>query len=138
MTSVPASVPFSATDQLGDLAARRSQDLVGEEIEEERCFRNTLIGHPTDRYLLKDENPGGVLDQHVYLSFEKDGQTDPYGVAVVPATVGALTEGHILVSNRSGRSFTSDGRRTEQRCRVSLGVSRPSRFSSPRLKGGAS
>ena len=38
-------------------------------------FRNALLGHATDRYLAGYEKPGGVLSQHVYLSFSKAGQT---------------------------------------------------------------
>ena len=38
-------------------------------------FRNVLLGHTTDRYLAGYQKPGGVLSQHVYLSFLKKGQT---------------------------------------------------------------
>lgn len=38
-------------------------------------FRNVLLGHATDRYLAGYQKPGGVLSQHVYLSFMKKGQT---------------------------------------------------------------
>jgi hypothetical protein len=37
-------------------------------------FRNVLLGHGTDSYLSGDQRPGGVLSQHVYLSFSKRGQ----------------------------------------------------------------
>jgi hypothetical protein len=38
-------------------------------------YRNVLLGHATDRYLAGYQKPGGVLSQHVYLSFMKEGQT---------------------------------------------------------------
>jgi hypothetical protein len=38
-------------------------------------YRNVLLGHGTDRYLAGYQKPGGVLSQHVYLSFMKNGQT---------------------------------------------------------------
>ncbi|MFY9611180.1 MAG: hypothetical protein WAU45_21540 [Blastocatellia bacterium] len=38
-------------------------------------YRNVLLGHGTDSYLAGYQKPGGVLSQHVYLSFLKKGQT---------------------------------------------------------------
>jgi hypothetical protein len=37
-------------------------------------YRNVLLGHATERYLAGYEKPGGVLSQHVHLSFMKEGQ----------------------------------------------------------------
>lgn len=38
-------------------------------------YRSLLLGHGTDRYLAGYQKPVGVLTQHVYLSFMKNGQT---------------------------------------------------------------
>ena len=38
-------------------------------------YRSVLMGHGTDRYLAGYQKPSGVLSQHVYLSFMKNGQT---------------------------------------------------------------
>jgi hypothetical protein len=62
-------------------------------------FRNALLGHATDRYLSGYEKPGGVLSQHVYLSFLKRRQT----------TVDHHEDGNAIGTNSLGLATAQSG-----------------------------
>jgi hypothetical protein len=62
-------------------------------------FRNALLGHATDRYLSGYEKPGGVLSQHVYVSFLKRRQT----------TVDHHEDGNAIGTNSLGLATAQSG-----------------------------